>query len=193
MRVFIAVLVLIFSLQSLTKADDISDFEIEGMSIGDSALQYVNKEFIEKESYNYPGDDNLFVIFNIDKYNNTSFNFEIYNGVHINYKKNDPKFIIHSLRAKIYFNKNIEECYSLKKNIIIELEKELIIIKKYGGKNKHWTDKSGKSIVDSTFLDVKGGRAVVQCYDWSEDIEKWDNLSVSISAAEYAQWIDDRS
>ncbi len=89
MRVFIAVLVLIFSLQSLTKADDISDFEIEGMSIGDSALQYVNKEFIEKESYNYPGDDNLFVIFNIDKYNNTSFNFEIYNGVHINYKKNE--------------------------------------------------------------------------------------------------------
>jgi len=34
MRILIAVLVLIFSLQSLIKADDISDFQIEGMSIG---------------------------------------------------------------------------------------------------------------------------------------------------------------
>ena len=42
MRVFIAVLVLIFSFQSWTKADDIRDFEIEGMSIGDSLLKYVS-------------------------------------------------------------------------------------------------------------------------------------------------------
>ena len=46
MRVFIAVLVLIFSLQSLTKADDISDFQIEGMSIGDSALDYFSEEYL---------------------------------------------------------------------------------------------------------------------------------------------------
>ena len=38
----LAALVLIFSLQSLTKADDISDFEIEGMSVGDSLLDYMN-------------------------------------------------------------------------------------------------------------------------------------------------------
>ena len=44
MRVFIAVIVLIFSFQSWTKADDISDFEIDGMSVGDSALKYVSKE-----------------------------------------------------------------------------------------------------------------------------------------------------
>ena len=49
MRVFLAVLVLIFSLQSLTKADDIRDFEIEGMSIGDSLLEYYEEEEIKKE------------------------------------------------------------------------------------------------------------------------------------------------
>ena len=37
MRVLIRVLIVILSLQSLTKADDIRDFEIEGISIGDSA------------------------------------------------------------------------------------------------------------------------------------------------------------
>ena len=40
MRVFLAALVLIFSLQSWTRADDIRDFEIAGMSIGDSLLEY---------------------------------------------------------------------------------------------------------------------------------------------------------
>ena len=38
MRIFIALLVLIFSLQSWTKADDIRELQIEGMSIGDSLL-----------------------------------------------------------------------------------------------------------------------------------------------------------
>ena len=40
MRGFLTILILIFSLHSWTKADDISDFQIEGMSIGDSLLKF---------------------------------------------------------------------------------------------------------------------------------------------------------
>ena len=47
MRVFITVIILIFSFQSWTKADDISEFEIEGMSVGDSALDYFSKKEIK--------------------------------------------------------------------------------------------------------------------------------------------------
>ena len=36
MKIFLSVLILIFNFQSWTKADDIKDFEIEGMSVGDS-------------------------------------------------------------------------------------------------------------------------------------------------------------
>ena len=43
MRIFITVLFLILSLQSWTKADDIRDFQIEGMSIGDSLLDYISE------------------------------------------------------------------------------------------------------------------------------------------------------
>ena len=53
MRLFISVLVLIFSFQSLVKADDIRDFEIEGMSLGDSALDYFSEEEIQKNKQNY--------------------------------------------------------------------------------------------------------------------------------------------
>ena len=38
MRNFLLILILTFSFQSLSKADDIRDFEIEGISIGDSLL-----------------------------------------------------------------------------------------------------------------------------------------------------------
>ena len=55
--VFLSVLVLIFNLQSFTKADDIRDFEIEGMSIGDSLLDYFSEDKIEnsiaKHSYKH--------------------------------------------------------------------------------------------------------------------------------------------
>ena len=45
-RIFLTVLILIFYIQSLTKADDIRDFEIEGISIGDSLLDYFSEEEI---------------------------------------------------------------------------------------------------------------------------------------------------
>ena len=40
MRIFLLILIIIFSFQSSTKIDDITDFEIEGMSIGDSLLNF---------------------------------------------------------------------------------------------------------------------------------------------------------
>ena len=73
MRVFIAVLVLIFGLQSWTKADDISDFEIEGMSIGDSLLDYFDKSYIDKKGKHlYPNKDFKGSKFTSNKFNGKS-------------------------------------------------------------------------------------------------------------------------
>ena len=38
------ILILIFSFQSLTKADDIREFELEGISIGDNLFNHITKE-----------------------------------------------------------------------------------------------------------------------------------------------------
>ena len=194
MRVFIAVLVLIFSLQSWTKADDISDFEIEGISVGDSALDYVTKKFIDKEKYYYPA-SKKFVEFNIDKWNLKSFNFEIYDGVHIVFKNNDSKYIIASLRGKIYYLKdNINECYKIKNKIISNLEELFVIKRRSDNTDPHDADKSGNSMVDATFLYLdNGGRVAVHCLDWSKDMERYDNLSVSISTKEHSYWVDNEA
>ena len=46
-KIFIS-LIIIFNFLSFAKADDISDFEIEGISIGDSLLDYLSRAEIKK-------------------------------------------------------------------------------------------------------------------------------------------------
>ena len=47
MKIFLSVLIVFFSLQSWTKANDIRDFEIEGISIGDSLLDFLERRNIK--------------------------------------------------------------------------------------------------------------------------------------------------
>ena len=52
MRIILSIFILIFSLQSWSKAEDIRDFEIEGMSIGKSVLDYFDiKEINSREKF----------------------------------------------------------------------------------------------------------------------------------------------
>ena len=44
MKKLFIIIIIFISFQSWTKADDIRDFEIEGMSIGDSFLDFYRKE-----------------------------------------------------------------------------------------------------------------------------------------------------
>ena len=47
MKRLLLILILTLNFQTLTKADDIRDFQIEGMSIGDSLLDYFSKKEID--------------------------------------------------------------------------------------------------------------------------------------------------
>ena len=49
MKRLLTILILIFTLQTPSQADDIRDFQIEGMSIGDSLLDYLSEEKINKK------------------------------------------------------------------------------------------------------------------------------------------------
>ena len=105
MRVFIVVLVLIFSLQSWTKADDISEFEIEGMSIGDSLLDYLDyKVIMERKRTPYKS----------KKFASVTGFFEegsTYDGYLVHFKSNDPKLKIEALQGVILYKSNIQEIY----------------------------------------------------------------------------------
>ena len=49
MKHILIIITLMFTLQSWTKADDIYDFEIDGLSIGMSILDHFSKDDIERE------------------------------------------------------------------------------------------------------------------------------------------------
>ena len=48
MKTLLIIIFFSFNFQILTKAEDIRDFEIEGMTVGDSLLNYYTKEQIKK-------------------------------------------------------------------------------------------------------------------------------------------------
>ena len=112
MRVFIAVLILIFSLQSWTKADDISEFEIEGMSIGDSLLDFMTLAEIDKLGTGEVGEYKKRLI---------KTNLEIYETLLVAYKKNDNKYIIEGLTANLGIYSGINDCYKKMSSIENEI------------------------------------------------------------------------
>ena len=116
MRIFIVVLVLIFSLQSWTKAGDISDFEIEGMSVGDSLLNY----FSEEEINNFPKTK---IGNKSDRYTDIDIvkNFSTYEEVLIVFLTKDSEKRIAGIDGIIHYEHNIIECHDKIKEIYQEV------------------------------------------------------------------------
>ena len=108
MRNFLLIFILTFSFQTLIKADDIRDFEIEGISIGDSALDFFNENEINR---NYFPKSNKYYYswFSID-------NSDKYSEIQAIMKDNDKNYTIQSIRAGKKFDNKIDKCLEEKKN-----------------------------------------------------------------------------
>ena len=126
MRLFLTVLIIIFSLQSLTKADDIRDFEIEGISIEKSALNYFDINGLEKakkEKYSYYYPENKFVKLAIATNKNSQASLyirsDIYEDLSITIKPKDKKYIIYAVSGRLFCKANINDCFSLQNQIFL--------------------------------------------------------------------------
>ena len=188
MKNIIFIFLFLLSLQSWTKADEISDFEIEGMSIGDSLLDYETKDEIIKFT-DSPYKSNKIVYFY------TAIDHEsTYEGYVAHYKKDDPKFRIVSVEGVIVFKNNISECYALKKTIVTQLDELFKNTEKFSWEKKHNADKSGKSTnVNTQYNFPSKGHIRVSCHDWSDDMEYTDKLSVAISSQEFHDFIENEA
>ena len=187
MRVFITVLVLILSLQSWAKADDISEFQIEGMSVGGSLLDYFSKEEIEK-FVNYddlPSD----MTFRIAEFYTDAKKMKVYSAMQVYYKPSDKKFIIYGVNGSIDCkNKSCEENFKkLKKDISESLDNSNNTLE---DKVKHPDDKSGKSIYGYWQYNLDDGDITVSYTDWSKKMEYSDNVAVEIATKEIRNWIN---
>ena len=190
MRIFLSVLILIFSLQSWNKADDISEFEIEGMSLGDSALDFFSESEIISNIREgaYEGSDGKFYDIYLKK--NPS---EIYDKVSMAFKKNDKKYIIYSLGGLIFYKEDTTSCIAKYTEIAKEVEKLFPNHEKHVRKNKiHPQDKTGKSFSNAVnFISKSRSGAEVACYSWSKEMNIEDYVLVAIDSAEFGIWLDE--
>jgi len=191
MRNFLLILILTFSFQLLCKADDIRDFQIEGMSVGDSLLDYMSINQIKDSNRNYFKEKRkYYVVAKVD-------NLENYEVVDLYLKTGDQKYLIRTIGGIIELNKDM--CIHKKKQIAIELEKMFPNIEKEEFDKAHEYDKSKKSRQYQTVFFLKKTKKAndphirVECSVWSEKVKKKDyfidSLNVVAMTTEILNWI----
>ena len=137
-RLFL-ILILTFSLQSWTKADDIRDFEIEGFSVGDSLLDYYSEVEINSKYKNYHYSSKKYYQIGIEK------NINQYELVTIHLKNKDKRYIIHNIGGVIEFkNRDKKKCENQMEIIKDSIVKNLKLRADFDEGNLSW-DRTGKS------------------------------------------------
>ena len=187
---FLIILILIFNLSNLSFADDIRDFEIEGMSIGDSLLDYFSEEEI-KEWYKtfYPASKKFYLI----EAGASKSSYELYDDVGFHIRNNDKKYIIVSLKGTKFFISNLKACMKEKEKIAFEISNILPNAKEEIYDYKYKAVSDGNSIAYISDFETDNGSIRIFCVNWSAATEKeenWDdNLAVSISPSEFLNWL----
>ena len=175
-------LLILFSFSAPSFADDIRDFQIEGISIGDSLLDYMSEEEI-KENVGFVYEDKKFTVSMSNK------SSEIYDMVGIEYKSKDKTYKIHGVQGVIDFPNNIEGCYKKQDDVVkdissmfdeIEKENQGIIKLPYG--------KKGSTYKPIIFYSDSGDAVSVECYHYS-DVPQEDLLRITITTEELREYL----
>tara|TARA_S200000501_G_scaffold24363_1_gene21131 strand:- start:16239 stop:16799 length:561 start_codon:yes stop_codon:yes gene_type:complete len=186
MKLFLLIIIFIFSTQNLIKADDIRDFQIERMSIGDSLLDYFSIAEINK-AVDESSEDRIYIVKSFAKKK-----FKTYEAVQVAYKENNNKMILTSIAGVISFSNKIEKC----KKKMYQIDKNLTDLfpsadRKDWGKYDN-PDSSGHYFpITFTFDDAS--MAMVSCHDWIESTRIDDNLKVSLFEAKYSLYVKNQN
>ena len=187
MKIFLGILVLYFFLSTIAYTDDIKEFQIESISIGDSALDYFSEAQLEDSEMDWHN-------YSYKEYSTSLLPGKgIYDWFQISYKSDDDNFIIEGL-VGILVKKNYDnnEC-SKELNTaalgISDLFKNITKSKKQSYKISYnprkiyqSADSSGKSLVTSisfNFLDE--GEIILACYDMDKATNEIDSFIKDIN------------
>ena len=184
-----------------SQADDIRDFEIEGISVGDSLLDYFTKENIEiekKNEYVFIYKDNKFMDIGVGpdpQQWSLVKEFDLYGDATVTIKPNDKSYEIYSITGRIFCN-SIKVCKSKQKEIVSELK---ILFGNQARfetyKDPHPLDETGNSFVygNRFVFESTKDEIGVDIYQWSKKMELEknyrDNIKVEISKAEFVNFL----
>ena len=194
MKRLLLIIILTLSFQTLIKADDIRDFEIEGMSIGDSLLKFMSIEEINNNTFK-----NYFKNGKKRKYYATGlYSSDEYDQLEIYIKTGDNDFKIKAITGFKAIN-DLKKCLSLKDGIVDEIQSLFTKIETVSYNDvSHTFDKSGKSKQYQTAFLLKKHRAKdhirIECTMWSKEMKKekgfGDTLGISVFSTETLEWVE---
>ena len=188
MKKLLGILVLGLFLITPSLADDIRDFQIEGLSIGDSLLEFFSKEEIKENKY---------FLYDTKKFATISKGKElltVYDYMQLNFNDNDNKYIIKSVEGHINYTKNIKDCYKKKDEITLEVSDLFSNVSKEKYSGTHQADESGESIVDAIhFSFVDNSEIRIACIDWSKHIKHSDYLLIAINSSQFQYYLDNEA
>ena len=205
MKRLLLILILTLSFQALARADNLEDFEIAGISVGDSLLEHFSKEIILEElngPFTYIYKDNKFADLAIGNSDNYLLNkkFDNYYDLGVVIKPNDKNFKIYKISGRIFCKDNFNICLSKKKEIVLELSNF------FGNKatpdtfdSAHGYDKTGNSMSYATVFNFKTHEDLVRVVatNWSQKLteeKQWgDNLKIEIFLKEFVTFMENEA
>ena len=196
MKKILFLAILFLSFQNLSSAENIQNFQIEGMKIGDSALDYFSETQLEDNEQGWHN-------YSYKEYS-TSFmpGKGTYNWFLVSYKNDDNNFTIEALAAGLEkSNYNDKECNNkiddvslniskLFKNTVKE-EKKSYKLTADAARTYPFTGKSTVTSLSFNFLD--GAKIILACYNMDKETKENESLLTSIFKQNDSFRIDVRS
>ena len=189
MKRILAIIVLNLFFIIPSQADDIKDFEIEGMSLGDSVLDHLNeKDFLQfKLLKNFK--DNTY---SARETRNKKL-LKVYDSLQINYLSNDKKYKIYGLSGLINFKNDHKECMLKQKEVVNELQLLFPQSKLMGPRKKNFQKGHSQGYWEGyAFKLVKGDLAIITCYNYKKK-DMIDHLRISIRYKAYNDFLNNRA
>ena len=196
MKKIFFLIILVLSFQKLSSAEDIRNFQIEGMKIGDSALDYFSKSQLEDYEQGWHN-------FNYNEYSTSYMPGKgIYNWFLVSYKNDDDNFTIEGLVGGLEkSNYDIKECNNkldvtalniskLFKNTSQE-EKKSYKLEQDAAQTYPFTGKSVVTSLSFNFLD--GAKIILACYDMEKEAKENESFLKTVLKQNDSFRIDVRS
>ena len=196
MKKLLGIVFLGLLLSTSAHSDNIKDFRIENISIGDSALDYYNESQIENSELDWHN-------YSYKEYSTSLLSGKgIYDWFKISYKSDDDNFIIEGIVGIVVKKKyDDDKCNKELDSKALDISK---LFKNTNQKKKKLfrvdynprkifqePSQSGKSIATSISFDFKdGGKIILSCYDMDKvtnqidspikDINQFDTFRIDI-------------
>ena len=188
MKRLLLILIITLSFHTLIKADDITDFEIEGISIGDSLLDIATVNQINKAKSKKQLKNSNFYRFDLESLKD----LEIYDWARITTKKDDSNYTVINIGAAIDYTE-LDECKKIKNDVQNGVEQIFTAVDKEETTFASSQDKTGKSIIYGVQYYTKpfpfNEAIVVNCYHMTEESNIKRSVIISVNSEEFSEYL----